>query len=76
MSCLKKHAKYFKKECGHLLKEIEKKDKLILPNKFMAENRKQLKRSFIGKFPPKGSIAKLNTILLRNAIFFARNLLV
>ena len=57
------------------MKEIEAKDNLILPNCFMDENKRKLKRSFVGKFPPKGSLAKINTILLRNAVFFARNLL-
>ena len=75
LCCIKKHAKYFKKQCGDIMKEIEARDNLILPNSFMDENKRNLKRSFVGKFPPKGSLAKINTILLRNAIFFARNLL-
>ena len=75
LACLKKHAKYFKRHCRDILKEIEAKDRLILENRFMSENRRQLKRSYIGKYPPQDSIDKVNTILLRNAIFYARNLL-
>ena len=41
----------------------------------MEENKRQLKRNYIGKYPAKGSLAKVNTILLRNIVFFARNLL-
>ena len=57
------------------MKELEAKDSHILPNKFMDENKRQLKRKYITKYPPKDSLMKVNTILLRNAVFYARNLL-
>ena len=50
-------------------------DAKIMKNKFTEENRRKLKRDWVGKFPPDGSIEKVNTILLRNTIFYARNLL-
>ena len=57
------------------MKEMAAKDSLILDNKWRDENKRQLKRSYIGKYPPEGSIEKINTILLRNAVFYARSLL-
>ena len=40
---------------------------------FKAENMRQFKRSFVGKFPKPSLIQPVNTILLRNCIFFAWN---
>ena len=73
LSCLKKHAKYFKANFGVLLKEIYRKDSLI-PS-YNKQGKRQLKRDCIGQVPGEQKMSKVNTILLRNALFYGQNLL-
>ena len=57
------------------MQQIYAEDSKILENRFVMENKRRLKRQWVGKYPPPGSLAKINTILLRNATFYGRNLL-
>jgi hypothetical protein len=55
------------------MSEIHKEFSKILPNIYAEENKRSLKRIYVGKYPPKGTITPINTILLRNCIFYALN---
>ena len=69
-SCLKSHVDYFTAACKSELSEVERADKL-----HNLDSLKELKRKFVAQYPPKGSLSRINTILLRNCVFFAWNFL-
>jgi len=57
------------------MEEIENLDKSGLTVSSTDEKKRQLKRIYVSRFPNKGTIQPINTILLRNCIFYAQNLL-
>jgi hypothetical protein len=71
LNCLKKHAKYFKHNCREQIEEIEAQDRPGITQSYNDEMKRQLKRVYVSRFPVKGTIQPINTILLRNCIFFA-----